>query len=643
MLVLMSTRIQHIPYPTRKPPAAPPPVLLQTAIAMVGGIGLFLFLIMISLILFDFSHAGRIYPGVSLAGMDLSGLKPTEAQAQLAQFITYPQTGKIVFRDGEKVWLAKPADLGLMLDPQTSAQAAYLLGRTGNPFIRLTDRLGAWYTGTDLAPFLIYGEGIAQDYLNNIARQVDLPTIEASLNVSGKDVVVLPGQVGRKVNVAATLAVLEPQLRSLTDGLIPLVIQETPPAILDASQQAEIARQILSAPLTLEIPATDPTLSGSQGKIGPYLVTQDQLGKMLTIQRLQASEGARYQVQLSDDALRAYLEGLSPDLDQQASNARFIFNDDTRQLEVIQPAVIGRALDIDATIQAIQAKIAEGQHTVSLKLIYTQPDVGDNATGEQLGIKELIVSQTSYFRGSSSERLQNIKIAAANFHGLLVPPGAVFSMASAMGSVSLDTGYSEAWIIFGGRTIKGVGGGVCQVSTTLFRTVFFGGYPIVERYPHAYRVGYYEQTRTGYNPDMAGLDATVFVPMVDFKFTNDTPYWLLMETYFSATGRSLTWKIYSTSDGRKVEWETTGPQNIIEPPEPVYEENPDLPAGKIRQVDWAAEGSDVTVTRTIYRDGQVLYYDVFTTHYLPWADVFQYGPGTDLSGKQNQPGFINPL
>ena len=157
-------------------------------------------------------------------------------------------------------------------------------------------------------------------------------------------------------------------------------------------------------------------------------------------------------------------------------------------------------------------------------------------------------------------------------------------MAQMMGDVSLDSGYAEALIIYGNRTIKGVGGGVCQVSTTLFRTVFFGGYPIVERYSHAYRVGYYEQTPSGAdNVNMAGMDATVFVPVVDFKFKNDSPYWLLMETY--ATKTSLTWKFYSTSDGRKVDWDSSGVQNVVDAPAPLYQENPDLPKGKIQQVD----------------------------------------------------------
>jgi len=183
----------------------------------------------------------------------------------------------------------------------------------------------------------------------------------------------------------------------------------------------------------------------------------------------------------------------------------------------------------------------------------------------------------------------------------------------------------------GGRTIKGIGGGICQVSTTLFRTAFFGGYPIVERQPHAYRVSFYEKVQGNrINTSLSGLDAAVFVPLVDFKFTNDSPYWLLMETYVNPNTSSITWKFYSTSDGRTVEWNTTGPTNIVEPPEPLYKENPELSQGEIKQVDWEAQGADVRVNRTVTRNGQVHIQDSVFTRYRPWQAIFEYGPGTEI-------------
>ncbi len=170
---------------------------------------------------------------------------------------------------------------------------------------------------------------------------------------------------------------------------------------------------------------------------------------------------------------------------------------------------------------------------------------------------------------------------------------------------------------------------VCQVSTALFRTAYYAGYEILERHAHAYRVGYYEQTASGHNPNLAGLDATVFVPLVDFKFRNDTDYWLLMETYVNTSNSSLTWKFYSTSDGRVVNSESSGLTKIVESPEPLYRENPELPSGTVKQVDYAVEGADVVVRRTVTRNGSILHQDTFSTHYDAWRDIYEYGPGTE--------------
>jgi len=601
------------------------PVWLQALFALAGGMALFILIILVILLGFVVYHAGQIYPGVSMAGIDLSNLTAAQAAEKLGGRLAYPWNGRIVFQGVGQTWTASPEALGLSLDPQSNAQAAYQLGREGNPFSRLFDQTAAWFSGVDLAPALVYDERQAQQFLAQIAAQVDRPTLDAALRVDGVQVVAVPGQAGRALDIPATIGQIQDQLRMLTDGVVSLVIQETQPAIMDASQQAETARKILSQPLALSMPEM------KEGDPGPWKVSSEQLARMLTIQRLQNSTGAQYLVALSEQALYDYLNGLAGDINRDPANARFIFNDDTRKLEVISPAVIGRTLDVYSTIKAVNQIVAQGEHSVNLTLVTNQPDVADNATGEQLGISELLIAYTSHFRGSSAERLQNIETAAANFHGLLVPPGATFSMASVMGNVTLDNGYAEALIIFGGRTIKGVGGGVCQVSTTLFRTAFMAGFPVLERHPHAYRVGYYEQTATGIDDKLAGLDATVFVPMVDLKFVNDSSYWLLMETYFHPNSRSLTWKFYSTTDGRTVEWESSGPQNVVDPPDPVYEENPELDKGEIKQMDWAAEGADVTVTRTVYKDGLVWFSDSFITQYQPWADVFQYGPGTNLS------------
>ena len=599
---------------------------LRALLILFGGFGVFLAILMVLLLGYSLLYSGVVFPGVSIGGVDLSGLTAEQAKVRLAQQLTYSDTGQIVFQDGQNVWAARPADLGLLFDANASAEAAYNLGRQGDPLTRLVAQLGAWYRGRDLPAILVYDERQARNYLGGLAAQVDRPTLEAGLQINGAEVIAAPGQVGRQLDIAATLQVLQNQVRSLTDGLVPLVVAETPPQIMDVSQQAETARQILSAPLTLQVP------DAAEGDPGPWVFEPNTLGEMLVVERVDTPQGPQVQVVLQKTKLRQLLQEQTSKLARGAANARFVFNDDTRQLEVLQPAVIGRDLDLEASLVSINERLMQGEHTIPLVVTYTQPQVGSEATAEQLGITQLVSSHTSYFRGSSASRIHNIETAASRFHGVLVPPGATFSMAETMGDVSLDTGYSEALIIYGGRTIEGVGGGVCQVSTTLFRTAFLAGFPIVERNPHAYRVGYYEQTASGYDSSLAGMDATVFVPVVDFKFTNDTPYWLLMETYVNPKAGRITWKFYSGSDGRTVEWESSGPQNIVPAPKPRYEENSDLAAGEIEQVDYEADGADVTVRRIVYRDGQVLFTDTFHTHYEPWQAIYQYGPGTNIPG-----------
>jgi vancomycin resistance protein YoaR len=602
----------------------------QALIALLAGFTLFAALLALLPSAYARMYAGRIFPGVSVGGVDVSGLSTQQAASLLTQRLDYPKRGKIVLQEGTTLWTATPGELGLFLDAQTTALAAYNLGRAGDLSTRLADQWRAWSQGINLPPWFIFDKRIGQHYLLGIAKQVGRPIIEASLGVNGMEVEVHSGQVGRSLDIDAALYSLDTQMKTLTDGLVPLVVHETPPVILDAEAQAKQARQILSAPLVLQIPNPE------EGDPGPWSYEPVALAQMLTIQRVKTGTSETYQVGINSEDLRNFLQNIAPGLSRNPQNAHFIFNDDTRKLELIQPAVIGRALDVDASLAQINQQILTGQHNINLVMQTTNPPVTDDATTESLGITELTSSYTSYFYGSDAARIQNIKTAASRFHGLLIAPGETFSMAEGLGDVSLDTGYAEALIIFGDRTIKGVGGGVCQVATTFFRTVFFGGYQVDTRWPHAYRVKYYEQTASGgHDENLAGLDATVFAPEVDFRFTNDSPYWLLMETYPS--DHSLTWKFYSTSDGRSVDWTSSGLVNIVKPPDPLYTENPDLSKDEIKQVDWAVDGADVTVNRTVTRDGLVIHADVFNTHYIAWQAKYEYGPGTEVPTPEPSP------
>lgn len=611
----------NYPYQANQPA---PKFLHKAAAVLSGGLGISVLLFLVVYLTFSIAYLGKVFPGIVVNGVDIGGLSRTEALQTLETQITYPQTGLVVLEDQENIWTFSPKDLGLVVDYNATVEKAYQIGRQGWPWQRISGRFQLISQEKQLTPIMILDERVTRQQLALIADVINQPVKEAAIRLNGVQVIAEPGQVGRILDVETTIQQLRDPLTKLFDASLVLPVNEMQPVILDASSQAQIASTLLSQPLRIQVPGANPE------NLGPWDLSPETLASMLIIERINDDQGERFQIALDQNSLYNLVYPLGPNLHMSPQNARFIFNDETQELEVVQPATVGRDLMVEETIDIINQQILTGAHTVDLVFDYINPEATDNVTAAELGITELVSQETSFFYGSDQSRIQNIITAASQFHGILVPPGATFSMVENIGDISLETGYAEAWIIYGDRTIKGVGGGVCQVSTTLFRTVFFGGFPVVERWPHSYRVYYYELTQSGaVNQNLAGLDATVYAPVVDFKFTNDTPYWLLMETYVDAAARKLTWKFYSTGDNRQVEWSTTGLTDVVDPPNPIYEENDDLSKGEIKQVDWAVKGATVTVFRTVTRDGETLYEDTFKTKYVPWASICQYGPGTE--------------
>jgi len=603
----------------------PPSLATRILLALAAGLILLLALLLAVNLVFTLVYANRILPGVTMNGLQLGGLSVDQATGEIARSIHFTETGSVLLLASEKSWAVAPVQLGVYLDPVSSAKSAFAVGRRGSIDSILLQRFASFTDGTEVFPTFIYDQKAAVSYLDQVATQVNQPIREASLELQGTEVIVNQGQPGRQLDYAASLDAITRQVQTMQDGVVQLSVVQSDPVILDASIQGEQARKILSQPFTLAVPP------GSNNN-EPVQIQPASLAQLLTFERITNGSGTTYQVAVNQALMAAFLNSIEHNLNIMPENARFTFNEDTRQIELLPSgnATIGRTLNVESSVTAINTAIQSGSHNVDLVFDTVNPQVTDTTTAAELGITELVEFQTTYFRGSNAERVQNIRIASSQFHGLLIAPGETLSMAEILGDISLDNGYAEAMIILGDQTIKGVGGGVCQVSTALFRTAYYAGFQILERHSHAYRVGYYEQTATGHNANLAGLDATVFVPIVDLKFKNDTPYWLLMETYIIPASYALQWKFYSTNDGRVVTSSSTGLTNIVEAPDPVYRENPDLPQGTKKQVDWAVDGATVTVKRTVTLNGVVLHNDTFYTRYQAWGDVWEYGPGTEI-------------
>lgn len=325
----------------------------------------------------------------------------------------------------------------------------------------------------------------------------------------------------------------------------------------------------------------------------------------------------------ADETLETTLKPLKEKLHVEPIDALFTF--ENGKVSAFRLAENGQELDIEKVKDKLEKTTlsvvtAEKPKTIiiGIPIKVIKPKITSNKANT-FGIEELIGTGTSLFQGSIPGRVHNVTLAATRINGLLVPPGETFSFNKAIGDISSFTGYQQAYVIQNGRTVLGDGGGVCQVSTTFFRALLNAGLPITQRQPHAYRVGYYEQDSP------PGLDATIFVPTVDLQFKNDTDNHILIQTAIDPVYYRLTFNLYGRTDGRKVE--ITKPVILSQSPapEPSYQDDPSLPKGEVKQVDFAAAGARVTFSRKVTRNGKVLIDEKFDSTYRPWQAVYLRG------------------
>ncbi len=313
----------------------------------------------------------------------------------------------------------------------------------------------------------------------------------------------------------------------------------------------------------------------------------------------------------------AYISKVANQIDQEVQEGLFEFNPATKRVTAFKASQEGRKLDVEKTYNQItDALLARSPKIINLSVEVVKPKI-QTSDVNSLGIKELIGRGISHFAGSIPNRIYNIGLAASRINGILIPPGEVFSFNEKVGDISAQSGYKSAYVIKSGRTVLDDGGGVCQDSTTLFRAVLNAGLPVVQRVAHAYRVGYYEQS---FPP---GLDATVWAPSVDFKFKNDTPAHILIQAY--TTGNTLYVDLYGTSDGRISQISKSSVTDQTPPPPELRQDDPTLPKGTVKQVDFAAWGAKVSFSRTVTRGSETLINENFLSNYKPWQAVYLVG------------------
>jgi vancomycin resistance protein YoaR len=324
-----------------------------------------------------------------------------------------------------------------------------------------------------------------------------------------------------------------------------------------------------------------------------------------------------------NDVLDQTIQMFSDSMDIPSEDALFTFTDG--KVTSFRPSKNGLKVNINDTKVNFGKTIASLPHSqiktfqINVKTDIVKPKITTDSANS-FGIKEHIGHGYSEFTGSIAGRIHNVALAASRFNGVLIPPGQTMSFNKTLGDVSAATGYQQAYIIKEGRTVLGDGGGVCQVSTTLFRAAMDAGLPILERHAHAYRVHYYEEG--GFKP---GMDATVFDPSDDLKIKNDTPAYILVQTKTDLDNLTLEFDLYGTSDGRKSEIYGQRLWGVSPPPPDLYQDDPTLKVGVVKQIDFSAWGANAAFKYKVTRNGQTLLDTEFISNYRPWQAIYLRG------------------
>lgn len=519
--------------------------------------------------------------GVTVNGYGIGGKSIAEATQALAQNAAYFEYTKTTLVLDDRIWKAAPRDLGVLFDIDATVQKAYRVGRNKNILGNVIAQARIAALGTPVSFAVTIDDRTLDRYFKEHLKDSEQKATNAMLVINDRTDMfeVAPARSGTAINKSALKYALFQSAARGVPATIAVKQEEDLPSISEAMLEpiAQQANRLLArAPiaLTYTSPADDSTIGlPSLGR--RYFLTKEQLKDLLA----PIEEHGAFTLGINEAAAKDILTELAPSVNQRPQNAVLTF--DGKKAKEFAISKNGIELDIPASIEAIKRQLAQETPAIELAVNALYPEIRTE-TIENLGLVALLGKGESDFSGSPASRIFNIKLGAEKLNGTFIKPGEEFSFMNAIGEVGAKEGYQFALVIKnGGDLVKEYGGGLCQVSTTMFRAAIYSGLTITERFAHSLPVQYY-------NPQ--GFDATVYSPHPDLRFINDTPSNILVQTKIK--GNKLYFEFYGTSDTREVK--LTGPEE--------YDRKPD--------------GSFKTIlTREIYKDGALIDTDIFRSSY----------------------------
>jgi len=290
-------------------------------------------------------YADRIYPGVSVYGVDLSGMTVEEATTALQAALPEPSAMPLVLRDGEHSWNRSWAELGIHIDPNATARLAYQVGRRGTAGQMYGERLEALLAGWMLSPIVVLpNPAQAAAALEPLANETLAPPVNASLLIQPEGITPIPAQAGRELDVEATVAALPHAIHVGPEGLLmQLLTRQVQPAITNASQAHAEAEALLAQPFALV--AEDRLTDFS----ATWTIEPATVAEWLTVREIVSDEEARLELTVQEEPIRATLENLNGQL-----------------------AAEEIALDVERTATAVEAAVEAGESQAAAVLMHPQ-------------------------------------------------------------------------------------------------------------------------------------------------------------------------------------------------------------------------------------------------------------------------------
>jgi len=567
---------------------------------------------LIILAAYQLAYRNRTLPKTYLCEEDVSNKNRQELNNKLAEMISFQKNFYrfLKFSYQNETWEINLEEINFRPDPTATSEKIFRVGREATPLENLRTRIKIWQKGRVLPFQYSLDDNLLEEKIATLSGRIYEPKIEPKINLvkdasANKSVEIEPGKDGLEVDRERLIKEINRSLGCFDPSFINLPVRKISSSISTAERTTVLKRAESLLDKSLKI------TFGNQA----WQLNDQNLVDFLS-----------FKTNVAEEKINQYLEELKKIVETDPQNA-------TLQIEngkavVFTPSQDGFLLDRKKTkekfITAIEDLISQAdlkQKEIEIVVTVVSPKISTESINN-LGIKEIIGTGNSKFAGSIEQRIFNIGLATSKLNGVVIAPGEIFSFNEAVGDISEATGYKKAYIIQQGRTVLGDGGGVCQVSTTLFRAALDAGLPIKERHSHAYRVSYYEQDSG------PGLDATVFSPTADLKFENDTANHLLIQGQFNKKAKTLSFKLYGTSDGRKAEIGKPIIRDISPPPPDLYQDDPTLPLGTVKQIDWKAWGAKVNFHWRVTRGEEVLQDKTFYSNYQPWQAIFLRGTKT---------------